>query len=104
LPLIFAEQLHHRLDHARVTRKLRERIAVQVRGEVRAHRVATLLANVFGALLGVKARHFLDKHPGLLPREPTGKEQVSVLLEAPNLLPTEFHLRDLLSEVLIRAN
>ena len=51
---VFAEELHDRLDHARMARQRRERIAVQVRGEVGAHHVAGLLAHVLGAALRIE--------------------------------------------------
>ena len=43
---LVAEQALHRLDHARMARQPGERLAVQVRREVGAHRVAALLAHV----------------------------------------------------------
>jgi hypothetical protein len=35
---LLAEEIHDRLHHARMAREPREGLAVQVRGEIRAHR------------------------------------------------------------------
>ena len=54
---LFAEQVLHRLDHARMARELREGLAVQVRGEVGAHRVLAFLAHVVGLAPAVELGH-----------------------------------------------
>src|SRR6266480_1671083 len=93
---LFAEQLHDRLDHARMARELRERQAVHVRGEVRAHRVTALLANVLRPALGVEPRHLVYEDFDLAPREQAGKKEVAIALEPPDLFLTEFHAAFLL--------
>src|ERR1700693_1446416 len=85
------EKLHDRQNHAGMAREPGERCAVQVRCEVRAHRVAALLSHVLGASLGVEGRHFIDEYLDLLGPEMVREEQIAVALEALNLFLHKLH-------------
>src|SRR2546426_8843293 len=76
-----AEHLDDRLDHPRMAREPRERRAVHVRGEVRPHGVAALLADVLGAVLGIDPWHLVGQDLDLRRRELAGKEQIPVPVE-----------------------
>src|SRR2546422_346983 len=67
-----AEDLDDRLDHPRMAREPRERRAVHVRGEVRPHGVAALLADVLGAVLGIDPWHLVGQDLDLRGRELAG--------------------------------
>jgi hypothetical protein len=86
-----AEELHRGLDHPRMARKLRERVAVEMRGEVGAHGVAVLLAHVLGTALRVEHRHLVQQRLDLRGGEMPRKENVAVALEALELLVVELH-------------
>ncbi len=88
---LFAEELHDGLDHARMARELRERVAVQVRGEVRAHGVAALLAHVLRPALGVQARDLVEQGFDLFRLEQAREEKITVALEILDLLRVKLH-------------
>src|SRR5262249_22593612 len=88
---VLAEELNDRVDHARVARELGERQAVHVCGEVGAHGVTALLADILGTMLGVKARDFVAEHPDLFRPEQPWKEQEPVALEGVKLFPVDLH-------------
>jgi hypothetical protein len=83
---LLAEELHHRLDHARVAREPRERLAVHVRGEIGAHRIAALLAHVLGTPHRIEARHLVGERFDLLGREERREEEVAVPVEGGDLV------------------
>ena len=86
-----AEDLHHRLDHPRVARQPREGRAVHVRGEVRPHRVAALLAHVLRSALGVERRHLVGEGLDLFGREQAREEEIAVAIELLELRRGELH-------------
>jgi hypothetical protein len=90
---VLAEELADRFHHARMASELGEGIAVQVRGEIGAHRLAGLLAHVFRAPLRVQARHLLVQDPDLLAAEEAGEKQVTFAIELRELLWRKFHGR-----------
>jgi hypothetical protein len=88
---VFAEEIHHRPDHARVARQARERLAVQVRREIRADRVAALLAHVEGLAPCVQCGHRVGQRARFVGCEQPGKEEVAVAIELRQLLGGELH-------------
>src|SRR5262249_46662461 len=67
------KDLHYWLDHARMAGESGERRAVHMRGEVGAHRVAALLADILRAVLGVESRYLVDQDPDLHCGKQTGE-------------------------------
>ena len=55
--------IDHRVDHARVAGEPGEGMAVHVRGEIGAHRIAALLAHVLRPVLGVETRDLVEQDP-----------------------------------------
>jgi hypothetical protein len=88
---VFPEDLPHRLHHARVPRELGEGIAVHVRGEVGAHDVARLLADVLGPPLRVQGRHLVGEDADLVLREQAREEEEARAVELVELLLGESH-------------
>jgi hypothetical protein len=74
-----------------VAREAREWRAVKVRGEIGAHRIASLLAHVFLPVLGVKPRHLVQQDRDFIRLEKAWKEKVAVAIQSRPLFRVELH-------------
>src|SRR5215472_62839 len=92
----FAEELHYWFHHPRMASETREWSAVQMRGEIRAHRVAAFLAHVLRPMLRVQRRHFVDERLDLRGAEMARQENIAVAIERLELGICELHVTPLL--------
>src|SRR5215472_6188898 len=92
----FTEELHDRFHHPRMSSEPREWSAVQMRGEIRAHRVTAFLAHVLRPMLRIERRHFVAERLDLHGAEMARKEKIALTLERLKLCIGELHVTPLL--------
>src|SRR4051812_35682395 len=68
-----------------------ERLAVHVRGEVRADRLAVFFAHVFRTPLRIQARHLVQQDFDLLRLEQRRKKEVTLAVAALQLFRAQLH-------------
>src|SRR4029079_19214579 len=88
---LLAEELLDRPHHARMAREARERGAIKVRREIRAHHATGPLAHVLGALLRIERRHLVGQRLDFLRREERRKEHVAFAVELLQLGGVQLH-------------
>ena len=88
---LFAQNLPHRIDHARMAAQSGKGRAVHVRGKVGAHGIAAFFTYVLRTLLAVEQGHLIDERLHLIGIEQRRKEQVTVALEILELLLVQLH-------------
>ncbi len=87
---LLAEDLLHRIDHARMGAEQAERLVIEMRGKGGARRAA-LLAPHLGALGVVDALRLARQQRDLFGAEQFGQEQPALAVEIVDLLLGQFH-------------